>query len=47
VTRRTARIGRNPRTGKVVAVDEKAVPVFKTGKALHGRLNRGGTTRRT
>jgi integration host factor subunit beta len=47
VTRRTARIGRNPRTGEVVPVDEKAVPVFRTGKELRDRLNRGGMKRRT
>jgi integration host factor subunit beta len=42
-----ARIGRNPRTGKVVPVDERAVPFFKAGKELRGRLNRGGMKRRT
>jgi integration host factor subunit beta len=40
VKRREARIGRNPRTGAQVAVDEKAVPHFKTGKELRVRLNR-------
>ena len=47
VKQRAARMGRNPRTGKVVPVDEKAVPFFRTSKALHGRLNRGGMKRRT
>jgi integration host factor subunit beta len=40
VKRRNARIGRNPRTGEVVPVDDKAVPFFKTGKELRARLNR-------
>jgi integration host factor subunit beta len=30
VKRRSARTGRNPRTGEAVPVDEKAVPFFKT-----------------
>ena len=42
VKQRNARIGRNPRTGKVVAVDEKAVPYFKTGREMLRRLNGGG-----
>lgn len=36
---RGARVGRNPRTGDAVQVDEKFVPVFKTGKELRLRLN--------
>ena len=36
---RGARIGRNPRTGESVAVAEKVVPYFKTGKELRERLN--------
>ena len=39
VKHRGARIGRNPRTGESVRVSEKAVPYFKTGKALRERLN--------
>jgi len=39
VKRRDARQGRNPRTGETVAVTEKAVPFFKTGKQLRERLN--------
>ena len=39
VKRRDARIGRNPRTGESVEVDEKHVPFFKTGKLLRDRLN--------
>jgi integration host factor subunit beta len=37
---RGARQGRNPRTGALVSVEEKAVPFFKTGKEMRGRLNR-------
>jgi integration host factor subunit beta len=39
VKRRDARLGRNPRTGDSVAVDEKHIPFFKTGKQLRDRLN--------
>lgn len=39
VKRRDARRGRNPRTGQTVAVSEKCVPFFKTGKQLRDRLN--------
>jgi integration host factor subunit beta len=39
VKRRDARVGRNPRTGETVQVDEKHVPFFKTGKLLRDRLN--------
>ena len=39
VKHRTARQGRNPRTGTSVAVDEKFVPFFKTGKELREKLN--------
>ena len=41
VKRRDARLGRNPRTGAHVPVDEKAVPFFKTGKEMRERLNGG------
>jgi integration host factor subunit beta len=37
---RQARTGRNPRTGDRVAVDEKYVPFFKTGKEMRERLNK-------
>lgn len=36
---RDARVGRNPRTGDAVSVDQKRVPFFKTGKQLRDRLN--------
>ena len=39
VKRRESRTGRNPRTGEAVAVEEKFVPFFKTGKLLRDRLN--------
>lgn len=39
VKKREARIGRNPRTGESVSVEEKHVPFFKTGKLLRDRLN--------
>jgi integration host factor subunit beta len=39
VKKRDARVGRNPRTGEAVSVDEKHVPFFKTGKYLRDRLN--------
>ena len=41
IKQREARQGRNPRTGEAVAVAEKYVPFFKTGKQLRDRLNGG------
>lgn len=41
VKHRPARQGRNPRTGAAVAVTDKRVPFFKTGKELRERLNDG------
>jgi integration host factor subunit beta len=41
VKQREARLGRNPRTGETVEVEEKHVPFFKTGKLLRDRLNQG------
>lgn len=37
--KREARTGRNPRTGEAVAVSEKIIPTFKTGKEMRARLN--------
>ena len=37
--KREERMGRNPRTGDSVKVEEKHVPFFKTGKNLRKRLN--------
>lgn len=39
IKHRPARVGRNPRTGEEVSVEEKWVPVFKAGKELRDRLN--------
>ncbi|HSG36949.1 MAG TPA: integration host factor subunit beta [Paracoccaceae bacterium] len=39
VKKRDGRVGRNPRTGESVDVEEKHVPFFKTGKLLRDRLN--------
>ncbi|MFC6198713.1 integration host factor subunit beta [Ponticaulis profundi] len=41
VRKRDARVGRNPRTGESVEVEEKYVPFFKAGKELRARLNDG------
>ena len=41
VNARQARVGRNPRTGEHVSVDDKVVPFFKTGKEMRERLNKG------
>ena len=41
VKERRARVGRNPRTGEAVAVPDKYVPFFKSGKELRQRVNRG------
>ncbi len=43
---RAARTGRNPRTGEAVAVEEKRLPFFKTGKGLREALNKGGDAAR-
>ena len=40
VKHRPARIGRNPRSGESVAIEEKWAPYFKSGKELRDRLNR-------
>ena len=39
IRHRPARVGRNPRTGDSVAVKEKHVPFFKTGKELRERVD--------
>ena len=41
LAKRDARVGRNPRTGEAVPVEEKHVPFFKAGKLLRDRLNGG------
>jgi integration host factor subunit beta len=40
VKNRPARVGRNPRTGEKVEVEEKFVPQFKAGKEIRERLNK-------
>ena len=40
VRERKARIGRNPRTGEPVNVEEKRMPFFKMGKGMRERLNK-------
>jgi integration host factor subunit beta len=42
VKTRSARQGRNPRTGSQVPVRAKNIPFFKTGKELRDRLNQPG-----
>ncbi|HXI85877.1 MAG TPA: integration host factor subunit beta [Parvularculaceae bacterium] len=42
VKHRPARVGRNPRSGEPVRIDEKYSPFFKAGKELRDRLNRDG-----
>ena len=41
VKQRSARIGRNPRSGELVSVTEKTKPFFKAGKEMRDRLNHG------
>ena len=36
---RAGRTGRNPRTGALVSVGSKAVPLFRTGREMRSRLN--------
>ena len=42
VKKRDARMGRNPRTGAAVPVQEKTVHFFKAGKKLRERMNGRG-----
>jgi integration host factor subunit beta len=39
VKHRSARLGKNPRTGTTVEVSPKVIPYFRTGKQLHASLN--------
>ncbi len=39
VKHRPARIGRNPRSGEAVQIEEKHSPFFKAGKEIRDRLN--------
>ena len=47
VKQRNARIGRNPRTGVTVQVDDKTVPYFKVGTEMLRWLSGDGMKRRT
>ncbi len=40
VKHRKPRLGRNPRTGRSVEVEEKIVPFFKPGKLMRDKLNK-------
>ncbi len=40
VKRRPPRVGRNPRSGEPVEIDEKYAPFFKAGKEIRERLNK-------
>ena len=40
VKHRKPRLGRNPRTGRSVEVEEKIVPFFKPGKLMIDKLNK-------
>lgn len=42
ISRRSPRMGRNPRTGESVAIPEKRVPHFKPGKALREAVSAQG-----
>lgn len=41
VKQRRSREGRNPKTGTQVSIEAKRVPVFKAGKELRERVDRG------
>jgi integration host factor subunit beta len=41
VRERKARAGRNPRTGLVIFVERKVVPIFRMGREMRARLNKG------
>ena len=42
VKSRPARVARNPKSGKEVSVEAKAIPYFKSGRVLKDRLNKKG-----
>ena len=39
VSKRNARVGRNPRTGEAISIPETMVPSFSAGKALKEAIN--------
>jgi len=47
VKKRQARIGRNPKTGETVKIEEKEVVTFKVGKNLHNKINAKPKKRKT
>jgi integration host factor subunit beta len=44
IRERQARTGRHPRTGAMLPIAEKAIPIFKTGKEMRKRINAGRTS---
>ena len=40
VRERSARTGKNPRTGEAIKIDASKVPAFKAGKALKDAVNK-------
>jgi integration host factor subunit beta len=42
---RSPRTGRNPRTGAIVPVGQKAFPFFRTSKEMYMRLNSPSTSK--
>ncbi len=40
---RKPRVGRNPKTGKIVRVDEKRMPFFRAGHRVKVALNKKGS----
>jgi integration host factor subunit beta len=44
IKERQARTGCHPRTGAMLPIAEKAIPIFKAGKELRKRLNAGSTS---
>ncbi len=40
VTKRTARVGRNPRTSETIKIKASKAPKFKAGKALKDAVNK-------
>ena len=39
VKRRRPRMGRNPKTGASISVEQRYIPAFKAGKRLRERMN--------
>ena len=43
IKERQARTGRHPRTGAMLPIAEKAIPIFKTGKEMRKRIDAEST----